>query len=265
MTSRAQIIATIGPASENAQVLQVMLESGMDAARFNFAWFDPTETRTRVAQIRAGETAAGKQVLLIADMPGPRIPSEAGHTYDAATPFAITAHDTEMLRFVADEQFAYVALSFIGSAEEVCAYQAAIAAVGGTQKVIAKIERSQAVAAFDEIVDAADAVMIARGDLGNEVPLEEIPFVQKQIIAKANALGKPVIVATQMLLSMREHPEPTRAEVTDVEAAISDGADAVMLSEETASGAYPIEAVRMMERIVSAAERHQGDHPYHLL
>ena len=103
--------------------------------------------------------------------------------------------------------------------------------------------------------------MVARGDLGNEVPFEEIPFVQKMIITKANAAGKPVITATQMMLSMTEHPEPTRAEVTDVEAAIMDGSDAVMLSEETASGRYPAEAVAMMERIIIATGHHETRTP----
>jgi len=101
-------------------------------------------------------------------------------------------------------------------------------------------------------------VMVARGDLGAEVPLEEIPFIQKNIITKCNAAGRPVIVATQMLLSMTKEKEPTRAEVTDVEEAIMDGADAVMLSEETASGKYPVEAVAMMERVITEAERHEG-------
>ena len=99
--------------------------------------------------------------------------------------------------------------------------------------------------------------MVARGDLGNEVLLEEIPFIQKMIIAKSSSAGKPVIVATQMLLSMTKQKEPTRAEVTDVEQAIMDGADAVMLSEETASGQFPVEAVAMMERIIAEAERHE--------
>jgi pyruvate kinase len=101
--------------------------------------------------------------------------------------------------------------------------------------------------------------------LGKEVPLEEIPFIQKSIIAKANAAGKPVITATQMLLSMVEHPEPTRAEVTDVEEAIMDGSDAVMLSEETSIGRFPAEAVAMMERIVLEAEKHRSESIFHSL
>ena len=101
--------------------------------------------------------------------------------------------------------------------------------------------------------------MVARGDLGNEVPLEQIPFVQERIIKTAKQLGKPVIIATQMLLSMAENPTPTRAEVTDVTTAILEGADAVMLSEETSVGKYPVEAVTMMEKIVLEAEAHMGE------
>ena len=109
---------------------------------------------------------------------------------------------------------------------------------------------------LDEIIASADAVMVARGDLGEEVPLEKIPFIQTDIINRANKAGKPVIVATQMMLSMTDHVTPTRAEVSDVEDAILEGADAVMLSEETAKGKFFIEAVTMMEKSVSEAEKH---------
>src|SRR3989344_4645096 len=116
-----------------------------------------------------------------------------------------------------------------------------------------------AVDSIDEIINAADAVMIARGDLGKEIPLEKLPFIQEKIIRKAKQLGKPVVTATGMLLSMTEHNEPTRAEVADVFEAIVEGSDAVMLSEETASGKYPVESVKMMEKIVLEAEKHLGD------
>jgi len=120
--------------------------------------------------------------------------------------------------------------------------------------VIAKIERKEALEHIDEILLASDGIMVARGDLGMETPLERIPNVQKMLIRKANALGKPVITATQMLRSMVDHTRPTRAEVTDVVNAIYDGTDAVMLSEETASGQFPVEALQMMAKIAQAAE-----------
>jgi pyruvate kinase len=127
---------------------------------------------------------------------------------------------------------------------------------GGRQMVIAKIERAIALLSLEQIIAEADAVMIARGDLGNEVPLEQIPFIQDRIIKKARKAGKPVIVATQMLLSMVENLTPSRAEVTDVATAILEGADAVMLSDETAKGKYPVETVIMMEKIIIEAEKH---------
>jgi pyruvate kinase len=129
---------------------------------------------------------------------------------------------------------------------------------GGTQKIMAKIERKDAVDAIDEIIAVSDAVMVARGDLGSEFPLEEIPFIQARIIEKCRKAKKPVVTATEMLLSMTERERPTRAEVTDVANAILQGSDAVMLSEETASGHYPALAVGMMEKIVLEAERHLG-------
>jgi pyruvate kinase len=126
---------------------------------------------------------------------------------------------------------------------------------GGEQKIIAKIERREAVEAFDDILEAADAIMIARGDLGLAMPPEQIPFIQTNLTARANAAGKPVIVATEMMLSMMHSITPTRADITDVAYAAITGADAVMLSNETATGNHPIEAVVMMERVLKAAER----------
>jgi pyruvate kinase len=120
--------------------------------------------------------------------------------------------------------------------------------------IIAKIERKEALDHMDEILRASDGIMVARGDLGVETPLEKIPNVQKKLIRKANALGKPVITATQMLRSMVDHTQPTRAEVTDVVNAVYDGTDAVMLSEETASGQFPVEAAQMMAKIAQSAE-----------
>jgi pyruvate kinase len=121
--------------------------------------------------------------------------------------------------------------------------------------VVAKIERAEAIENFDAILSAADAIMIARGDLGVQIPLQDVPAVQKKLIHQANLLGRPVITATQMLLSMTENIRPTRAEVSDVANAILDGTDAVMLSEETAIGRYPVETVEMISKIAISAER----------
>jgi pyruvate kinase len=147
-----------------------------------------------------------------------------------------------------------VALSFVRTAADVEAVKAVMKRAGGHAPVIAKIEKNAAVDNIDKILRVADGVMVARGDLGVEIDLERVPLVQKIIIQKCNALGKPVITATQMLVSMVANPRPTRAEAADVANAVLDGTDAVMLSEETAMGNYPVEAVQMMDRIVRAAE-----------
>jgi len=263
--TRAQIVATIGPSSESPAVLCTMITNGMDIARLNFAWLTSERGAQQVDTIRAAAVACGRGIPpIIADLPGPRVQLQSGHTYDASMAVSLTPQDEKILEVCAQKNVEYIALSFVGSAQDVVYCREIIKKNNGSQKIIAKIERKAAVENIDEIIAAADAIMVARGDLGNEVPLEEIPFMQKMIIAKANAANKPVIVATQMLLSMTEHKEPTRAEVTDVEEAIIDGADAVMLSEETASGQFPVEAVAMMERIVAEAERHE-DRVLHLL
>jgi pyruvate kinase len=147
-----------------------------------------------------------------------------------------------------------VALSFVRRANDVMAVRKIIKDHGGNIPIVAKIEKHEAVDNIDSIVAASNAVMVARGDLGVEIDLERVPLVQKTIIRKCNALGKPVITATQMLQRMVDNPRPTRAEATDVANAILDGTDAVMLSEETAVGKYPVEAVMMMDRIARSAE-----------
>jgi len=171
-----------------------------------------------------------------------------------ATP-ALTAKDRADLRVGLRSGVDYVALSFVRDAGDIEAARRLMKRHGGSVPVIAKIEKHEALVNLDAIVDAADGIMVARGDLGVETPLERIPRVQKDLIRKCRAAGKPVITATQMLRSMVDSPRPTRAEVSDVANAILDGTDAVMLSEETAVGKFPAEAVSMMVRIAREAER----------
>ena len=167
---------------------------------------------------------------------------------------ALTANDRELLAWGLGQDVDYVALSFVRSADDVRKLKELIAAAGGDQLVVAKIEKKEALAACDEIIAAADAVMVARGDLGVELDAALVPIWQKRLIHAANVAGKPVITATQMLQSMVGSPRPTRAEASDVANAIYDATSAVMLSGETAIGAYPVEAVRTMAEIACAVE-----------
>ena len=168
---------------------------------------------------------------------------------------AIGEADRQHLRWAAQVGVDVVAASFVRRGEHVEAVRRELRSAGSSACVVAKIESAQGLRHLDEIVAAADGVMVARGDLGVDIPLEEVPLAQKAIIRRCNEAGKPVIVATQMLESMVHSPLPTRAEVTDVANAIFDGADAVMLSGETAVGRYPVEAVAMLHRIALSAER----------
>jgi len=167
---------------------------------------------------------------------------------------AMTRKDRRDLAFGIKQGVDAVALSFVRRAADVAALRRAIRRQGAAALVVAKIEQPEAVHDLAGILDASDAVMVARGDLGVEMPPEQVPVLQKRIIREARARGKPVIVATQMLESMVRNPRPTRAEASDVANAIFDGADAVMLSAETSVGCYPLEAVEMMTRIARAAE-----------
>ncbi len=167
----------------------------------------------------------------------------------------LSAKDRADLEFGLAQGVDFIALSFVRSAHDIETTKDVIAAAGKDTPLIAKIEKFEALESIDEIIAAADGIMVARGDLGVEIPLEQVPRAQKLIISRTNAAAKPVITATQMLKSMVENPRPTRAEVTDVANAIYDGTDAIMLSEETAMGAHPVEAVRVMARVAADTEQ----------
>ena len=171
---------------------------------------------------------------------------------DAMLPVGpMTDKDRADLQFALDQGVDWVALSFVQRPEDIAEARRLI---GGRAAVLAKIEKPAALTRIEEIIDLADAIMVARGDLGVELPVEDVPETQKRLVRLARRAGKPVVVATQMLESMVNAPVPTRAEVSDVATAVYDGADAVMLSAETASGRYPVEAVRVMSRVAEKVE-----------
>jgi pyruvate kinase len=191
-----------------------------------------------VTEVRVGGT--------VSDNKGVNVP-------DVVVPIpALTDKDRDDLHFALDQRADWIALSFVQRPEDVAEARSLI---GERAALLAKIEKPAAIERLNDIIELADAVMVARGDLGVELPPEEVPPLQNKIVACARQFGKPVVVATQMLESMVTSPTPTRAEVSDVATAIYDGADAVMLSAESASGQYPCEAVQMMDRIANSAER----------
>ena len=167
---------------------------------------------------------------------------------------SLTEKDKDDLRFGIANSVDFIALSFVRHTADVLELRALLEHLGGDQGIISKIEKPEAVDEIDSIIEASDGIMVARGDLGVEVPIEKVPILQKTIIRKCNEYGKPVITATQMLDSMIREPRPTRAEATDVANAVFDGTDAVMLSGETSAGSFPVEAVKTMVSIVKMAE-----------
>src|SRR5947199_54557 len=221
---RTKIVATIGPSSETPERLRALVAAGMNAARLNLSHGSHEEHARRVQTIRDVEAESGKPIALIADLQGPKL--------------RIGALDEPVLLARGDE--------ITVAAEEQC--------LNGELPI--------APAVVGDVPTESDAVMVARGDLGVEVGAASVPLLQKRIILKALERGKPVITATQMLESMINSPEPTRAEASDVANAILDGTSAIMLSGETAVGEYPVEAVAYMDRIARAVEpsmdyRHQ--------
>lgn len=175
---------------------------------------------------------------------------------------ALTDKDKEDIRFGIRQGFDFIAASFVRTADCIKEIKAMLDEQGSSMKVIAKIENAEGIENLDAIIEAADGIMVARGDMGVEIPAEKVPHIQKQIIRKCNEACKIVITATQMLDSMIRNPRPTRAEVTDVANAVYDGTDVVMLSGETANGKYPVEALKMMVHIVEETESHLDDSFY---
>jgi pyruvate kinase len=334
---RTKIVATIGPASRDLETLTRMVAAGMDVARLNFSHGDRELHAENAERVRRAAAAAGRQVAILQDLPGPKLrigpigggiaelkPGErlvlcCGSTDEgdeqrmsvswAGLPDAVDAgdilyladgairlrvaavrpssaeveteveiggsvasrqglnipgntrglvavpeEDLDMLRFGESIGVDMVALSFVRTAEDVTSVRRHT-----RLPLIAKIEKPQAVESADEIIRGADCVMVARGDLGIELPIEDVPLVQKRLLRIAGQLARPAITATQMLDSMVSSSRPTRAEVADVANAIIDGSDAVMLSAETAIGSYPVQAVAMMDSIARRTER---DLPY---
>lgn len=170
---------------------------------------------------------------------------------------SLTEKDLKDLEFGLKNNLDWIALSFVRKAQDIKILRGIIEKHQSTTRIVAKIEKPEALSNIDEIIAATDAVMVARGDLGVEIWLEEVPMVQKMLVEKCNAASKPVIVATQMMESMIENPRPTRAETNDVANAVLDGADAVMLSAETAAGKYPLEVVRSMVRTIASVEKNE--------
>jgi pyruvate kinase len=212
-------------------------------------------------KIRLTATEAGKQRIVTRVEVGGKLSDRKGVSLpDSVIPFsALTPKDRSDLDAALDAGTDWVGLSFIQRPEDIAD---AKKIARGRAAVMAKIEKPQAVNRLDEIMDITDAIMVARGDLGVEMPLEKVPGIQKQLTRAARRAGKPVVVATQMLESMISSPVPTRAEVSDVATAIFDGADAVMLSAESAAGQFPVEAVSTMNRI---AEEVESEDTYHMI
>jgi len=254
---KTKIVATIGPSSESKEILKEFIKHNLSIARLNFSWGDYEWFSSIIKNIRDTSNELGKDIKIMQDLSGPRVQEGSDHHFGGEIDEEIiTEKDKKDLEFGIKENVDYVAMSFVGSKNDILELKELISKNGGNQKIIAKIERQKAFENLEEILEVADGVMVARGDLGNEYPLEEIPFIQHKIIEKANKMNKMVIVATQMMLSMTEKDTPTRAEISDVAYAIIDGANGVMLSEESAKGKYPIQAVTFLENISLNAEKH---------
>ena len=335
---KTKVVCTMGPNTNDRELLKKLIENGMDVARFNFSHGDHEEQKSRMdllkelrqelntntailldtkgPEIRTGVLKGGKRIMLkageqftltteeiegdeskvsityeglVQDVDAGRViliddglielkvvgksekeifcevinGGELGEKKGVNVPNvavrlpAITEKDKDDIRFGVEQGIDFIAASFVRNAECVLEIKAYLKELGAPYvPIIAKVENAEGIKNIDEIIRAADGVMVARGDLGVEIPAEEVPYLQKMIIQKCNMNFKTVITATQMLDSMMRNPRPTRAEVTDVANAVYDGTDAVMLSGETAQGKYPLEALQMMVHIIQNTEQH---------
>jgi pyruvate kinase len=246
-----KIVATVGPASREPEMLERLIRAGVDVARLNFAHGTPDQHAETAGWIRDAAERVGREVAILGDIPGPKLrlgPVAGGVAdLDLGSRVVLTPGDSEG---TAER----LSVAWQGLAEIVQEGDVCYLADGTVRLRVAEVSDGEVVTRV-EVVDSADGIMIARGDLGIELPIEEVPLVQKRLLAIAGRRAKPTITATQMLESMVHSSRPTRAEVADVANAIFDGTDAVMLSQETAVGNHAVAAVEMMASIAEATER----------
>ncbi|MBI4187247.1 MAG: pyruvate kinase [Chloroflexi bacterium] len=243
LNRRVKIVCTLGPASSTPEVIEGMLEAGMDVARLNLAYGTQEEHSRLIAEVRRLSEKLALPTGILLDLPG--LKRRSGDIR------AVFGGD---LDFALSQKADFIALSFISSAQQVIEVKRMLGEMSADVSLVVKIEEAAALEDSAAILEIGDGLMVARGDLALEISIEKVPLAQKRLIRDANYRGRPVITATQMLESMARSPAPTRAEAADVANAILDGTDAVMLSEETAIGSYPVEAVQMMARIAVEAE-----------
>lgn len=222
-------MATLGPATETEEKIRKLIEGGVNIFRFNLKYSPASWHIDKIKRIRKIAKGLHKSVGIVVDMP--------------RSDFSLTDLDWD-----------YLALSYLKNSREIINLKTRLKKYKRAIRIIAKIENREAMMDLDNIVDVSEAIMVARGDLGIETPIRELAYFQKKIIDVCRQKGKPVIVATEMLYSMINNKTPTRAEATDVSNAVFDGTDALMLSEETAIGKYPVEAVKTMDEIASFCE-----------
>jgi pyruvate kinase len=256
MTRQTNIIATLGPASHNEEILKRMIPY-IDMVRLNFSWGTHQDMESLINLVRKVSKNHDKKISIIQDLSGPRVQGEQGHHFKGGAVEVITEKDKIDLLFGIAHGVDYVAMSYVGSKEDIFALKNVMKESGAQIPIIAKIERKEAVDAIDEIIASSDGIMIARGDLGQAFPIEEVPFLERKILNLCAKENKFVIVATEMLLSMVTKDRPTRAEVTDVAYAVTGYASAVMVSEETAQGDHPDKVVEVLDKIVRYAESHR--------
>ncbi len=261
---QTNIIATLGPATNTRESIAGIIDAGVDIVRLNFSWGTHENMLEIITFVRSIAEEKGKHIPILQDLSGPRLVLEHGHRINSDIEGVITEKDLNDLSFGLSNAVEYVALSYVSSADDVHELRRHMVEQGFVTPIIAKIERQEALDSIESICDAADGIMIARGDLGLAVPLEQLPVLEKNIIELCNRKEKFVIVATEMMLSMTESTAPTRAEVNDVALAVALGADAVMLSEETAKGKHPVETVVMMKKIITYAQEEKQS-PHHVL
>ncbi|MGM0583005.1 MAG: pyruvate kinase, partial [Bacteroidota bacterium] len=225
---------TIGPASEGAGVVKKLIQSGVDIFRLNLKHNTLDSHAQNIDVIKKEAKKLGMRVDILLDLPQP--------SFSLAN------------KLILETKPEYIALSHVKKEAEVVEFKNFCKENKLSTNLVAKIETNESLKQFDKILDKTDSLMIARGDLGRTIPIEQVPFVQKEIVLACNKSKKMVIVATEMLLSMISNKQPTRAEASDVANAVLEGGDAVMLSEETAIGENPVEAVKIMDKILVEAE-----------